>query len=176
MSKWIIDSDHSVGAFSIGHLMVARVHGQLNKVSGIVLFDPADMTSLSVELEIGVSGIMTGIPKRDDHLRSPDFFDVAIYPVISFKSLKAERTGFSSCKVNGDLTIHGITKPISIEVTVSGPVNSPFGETSIGLTGRTVIDREDFGLTWNQPLENNGLMVGKDVEISMNIEADLTDK
>jgi polyisoprenoid-binding protein YceI len=174
MPKWIIDPDHSVGAFSIGHLMVAYVHGQLNRISGTVHFDPADMTSLSVELEIDASGITTGIQKRDEHLRSQDFFDVGKYPVISFKSSKAERTGFIRCRVSGNLTIHGVTKPIAMEVTVSGPVKTPFGETCIGITGKTVLNREDFGLRWNQPVENNGLMVGKDVEISINIEADLT--
>jgi polyisoprenoid-binding protein YceI len=175
MSKWIIDHDHSVGAFSVEHLMVSRVHGQLNMVSGTVHFDPSDMTSLSVELEIGASGITTGIQKRDDHLRSQDFFDVEKYPVISFKSSKAERTGFSRCRVSGDLTIHGTTKPIAMEVTVSGPVKTPFGETCIGITGKALINREDFGLMWNQPLENSGLLVAKDVEISINIEADLTE-
>ena len=173
MPKWIIDPDHSVGAFSIVHLMVSNVHGQLNKISGTVHFDPADMTSLAVELEIDVSSIITGVQKRDDHLKSQEFFDMGKYPVISFKSSKAERTGFSRCKVSGTLTIHGITKPIAMDVTVSGPVKSPFGETCIGITGRTVLNREDFSLTWNVPVENNGLMVGKDVEISINIEADL---
>jgi polyisoprenoid-binding protein YceI len=99
---------------------------------------------------------------------------VETYPAISFKSSKAERTGFSRCKVSGDLTIHNVTKPIIIDVTVSGPVKTPFGETCIGITGRTVVNREDFGLMWNQPLENSGLMVAKDVEISINLEADLT--
>lgn len=174
ISKWVIDPDHSVGAFSVEHLMVSYVHGQLNGVSGTVHFDPPDMTSVSVELQIGVSSIMTGIQKRDEHLRSQDFFDVETYPVISFKSSKAERTGFSRCKVSGDLTIHNVTKPITIEVTVSGPVKTPFGETCIGITGRTVINREDFRLTWNQPLENSGLMFAKDVQISISLEADLT--
>lgn len=174
MSKWIIDPDHSVGAFAIGHLMVSYVHGQLNKVSGTVHFDPADMTSLSVELEMIASGISTGIQKRDEHLRSQDFFDVEKYPVITYKSSKAERTGFNRCRASGDLTIHGITKPIVMEVTVSGPVKTPFGETCIGITGKTVLNREDFGLTWNQLLENSGLMVAKYVEIFINLEADLT--
>jgi polyisoprenoid-binding protein YceI len=175
MSKWIIDQDHSVGAFSIGHLMVANVHGQLNKVSGSLYFNPPDVTSLSVELEIDVASIITGIQKRDDHLKSADFFGADTHPKITFKSTKTDRTSFSSCKVSGDLTIHGITKSITIEVAVSGPVKSPFGETTIGLSGRTVLNREDFGLTWNEPVENTGLMVGKDVEISVDIEAYLTE-
>ncbi|MBI5664951.1 MAG: YceI family protein [Nitrospirae bacterium] len=173
MSNWTIDPDHSVGAFSLTHLMVVKVHGQLNKVSGVVHLDPADVLSLSVELEIDASCISTGVQKRDDHLRSEEFFNVGKHPVISFKSAKIERTGFNRCKVSGALTICGITKETSIEATVSGPVKSPFGETCIGISGCTVINREDFGLTWNVPLENNGLMVGKYVEISVNVEADL---
>jgi polyisoprenoid-binding protein YceI len=175
MSKWIVEPDHSVGTFSIGHLMVANVHGQLNKVAGTLHFNPPDVTSLSVELEIDTASIITGVQKRDEHLKSADFFDAEKYPKITFKSTKSERTGFSSCKVSGDLTIHGITKSIAIDVTVSGPVKSPFGETSIGLTGSIVLNREEFGLMWNVPVENTGLMVDKDVAISVDIEADLTE-
>ena len=176
MSKWIIDPDHSAGAFSIGHLMVAYVHGQLNKVTGTVHFDPADITSLSVELDIEVSSIITGIQKRDDHLRSADFFDVKTFPKITFRSTGAERTGFSSCKVSGKLSIHGVSRPAELDADISGPVKSPFGETSIGITAYTVLNREDFGMTWNEPMENKGFMVGKDVEISMNVEADLAEE
>lgn len=165
-----------VGAFTAEHLMVAFVYGQFNSISGTIHLDPADITSLSVDLSINTSGVYTGIQKRDDHLRSQEFFDVEKYPLISFKSSKSERTGFSRCRVSGELTIRDITKPISMEVTVSGPVKSPFGDTGIGTTGSTTINREDFGLMWNVPLDNSGFMVAKYVEISMNIEADLTDK
>jgi polyisoprenoid-binding protein YceI len=174
MSKWVIDPDHSVGAFSIGHLMVARVHGQLNKVTGVIFYDPPDLTSLKVELEIGVESIITGIQKRDDHLKSQDFFHVEKYPHITFKSVKTERTCFHSCKVTGDLTIYGTTHPIAMDVQVLGPVKSPFGETSVGFSGTTTLNREDYGMTWNEPVEGGGFMVGKDVRISIDIEADLT--
>ena len=173
MAKWNIDPDHSVGAFTIGHMMIAHVHGQLNKVSGTVEFDPSDIGGINIVLEMDVSSIITGIQKRDEHLKSPDFFDIEKYPKITFKSLKAERTGFNNCKVTGDLTIHGVTKPMTMDISVYGPVKSPFGETSLGLTGRTCLNREDYGISWNQPMENGGLMVGKDVEISIDIEADL---
>jgi polyisoprenoid-binding protein YceI len=162
MPKWVIDPDHSVGAFSIQHMMMAHVHGQMNRVSGTIHLDTDDITSLTVELELDVSSILTGIQKRDDHLKSQDFFHIEKYPKITFRSSKAE------------ITIHGITLPLSLEVEIFGPVNSPFGETSIGLTSRTTLNREDFGITWNEPVEKSGLMVGRDVEISVNIEADLT--
>lgn len=175
MSTWIIDPDHSVGTFFIRHMMIAFVHGQLNGVSGTIFFDPADLTSLSADIEINVSSIITGITKRDDHLRSQDFFHAEKYPAISFRSTGTERTGFSTCTVRGDLTIRGITRPAAIDVTVSGPVKSPFGETSIGLSGTTMLNREDFGMMWNEPMENHGLMVARDVAIGVNMEADLAE-
>ncbi|UCF87339.1 MAG: YceI family protein [Nitrospiraceae bacterium] len=174
MPKWVIDPDHSVGAFSIRHMMIAHVHGQMNRVSGTVHLDTDDITSLTVELEIDISSILTGIQKRDDHLKSQDFFNIERYPKITFRSSNAERTGFNICQVSGEITIHGTTLPLSLEVVISGPVKSPFGETSIGLTVRTTLNREDFGMTWNEPMEKDGLMVGREVDISVNIEADLT--
>jgi polyisoprenoid-binding protein YceI len=174
MAKWVIDPDHSVGAFSIRHMMISHVHGQMNMVSGTVYLDTDDITTLAVELEIDISGILTGIQKRDDHLKSQDFFHIEKYPKIIFKSSKTERTGFNICKVSGEITVHGTTRPLSLEVEIFGPVKSPFGETSIGLTGRTRLNREDFGMTWNEPMEKDGFMVGRDVEISVNVEADLT--
>jgi len=177
VSQWNIDPDHSVGSFSIRHMTVAFVHGQMNTVSGTISFDPDNITALSIRFEVDVSSILTGITKRDDHLKSDDFFDVAKYPKIIFQSTGAERSGFHSSIIRGDLTIHGITKPITLETDILGPVQSPFGETTLGLTGRMVLNREDFGLTWNEPMGNGGFMVGKEVEVSMNIEADLvTDK
>lgn len=173
MPKWNIDPDHSVGAFSVKHLMVAHVHGQINRLSGTVHFEPTDITSVTVECEMDVSNIITGITKRDDHLKSQDFFDAEKFPKITFRSTKTERTGFHSIRVGGEMTIHGTTKPVTFDSYVLGPVKSPFGETCIGLNAKTVVNREDFGLLWNVPLEKNGVMVGRYVEISVNIEADL---
>jgi polyisoprenoid-binding protein YceI len=175
MSKWVIDPDHSVGAFSVRHMMIAHVHGQMNRVSGTVELDPSDLTSLSVKMEIGVASVLTGIKKRDDHLKSGDFFDEEKYPVITFESTKSKRSGLNTCNVSGKLTIHGISKNLDIEVEVCGPVKSPFGETSIGLACGTILNREDFGMMWNEPMEDGGLMVDRDVEVSMDIEADLTE-
>jgi len=176
MSQWNIDPDHSVGSFSIRHMTVAFVHGQMNKVSGTISFDPDNFANISIQFDIDVESIITGIGKRDDHLKSEDFFDIGKFPRITFRSKSAERTGFNSCNVSGDITIHGITKSITLEADILGPVDSPFGETTLGITGRTVINREDFGLKWNEPMGNGGFMVGKDVEITMNIEADLAEE
>jgi len=174
-STWKIDPDHSVGAFSIRHLEVAFVHGQMNEVSGTIELDPDNIESLSIEFEIGIRSILTGIGKRDDHLNSADFFDAEKFPKISFKSKKVKKTDVNTCTVSGDLTIHGITKTVTLDVDSAGPVKSPFGETSIGLTGITVLNREDYEMPWNEPLESGGFMVGKEVTVSVDIEADLSE-
>ena len=173
MAKWVIDPDHSVAVFSIRHMMIANVHGHFNKIKGTIYFDPDDVIHSSVEVSIDVSSICTGIKKRNEHLCSPDFFDVEKYPEILFKSTKVESTGSRGCNVNGDLTIHGITRPVTMEVEYSGPIKSPFGATSLGFSAKTKINREDFGIKWNMDMEGEGVMVGRDVEIILDVEADL---
>jgi len=175
MSKWVIDPDHSVAAFSIRHMTIAFVHGQMNNVTGSINLDPDNVAGMDIEFEVRVSSIITGIGKRDEHLKSADFFDVENYPKIIFKSNNVEKIGGNTFLVSGDLTVHGITKPVALDVEISGPVKSPFGETCIGLTGKTVLNRDEFKMTWNEPLENGGFMVGKEVEISVDLEADLTE-
>jgi len=175
MAKWVIDPDHSVAAFVIKHMMVANVRGQFNKISGTIHFDPADLGKSSVKVSIDASDIYTGIQKRDNHLRSPDFFDTATYPHIIFKSTKVEGDGGNKFKVNGDLTIHGITRQVTFDVEYSGPEKSPYGETSMGFTATAMVNREDYGLLWNVALESGGVMIGKDVRILIDIEADLSD-
>jgi polyisoprenoid-binding protein YceI len=175
MAKWNIDPDHSVAAFKVQHMMVSHVRGQYNKLSGAVQFDPADRSSFSLELMVDATGLYTGIRKRDDHLASPDFFDVATHPTITFKS-----TGFTASgnggRLTGDLAIHGVTKSVTLEVTFSGPVVSPEdfgGETTLGITATATINREDFGMAWNVPINDEGVMVGRDIGINLDIEADL---
>ncbi|TAL23174.1 MAG: polyisoprenoid-binding protein [Nitrospirae bacterium] len=175
MARYTIDPDHSVAAFSVRHLAIANIRGQFNKLSGVINFDRDNIFRSSVEAEIDAAGITTGVKKRDAHLLSPDFFDVEKYPKITFKSTKIEVTGDNQGKVTGDLTIHGITRSVTMDVKYSGPVKSPLGgEISLGFTATTSINREDFGMTWNVPLDNGGIMVDKDVQITIDIEADLT--
>jgi polyisoprenoid-binding protein YceI len=173
MARWIIDPDHSVAAFIVRHMMVANVRGQFNRISGEIHFDPDDVAKSSVQIAIDASGIYTGIQKRDDHLRSADFFEIEIYPQILFKSSKAEDLGGNRFKVTGDLSIHGITNSITLEGTFSGTEKSPFGEISMGFTAETTINREDYRIMWNMLLESGGFMVGKEVVISLDVEADL---
>ncbi len=173
MPEWIIDADHSVAAFSIRHMMIANVRGQFNKMSGSININEDDMTKSSIELTIDVASITTGIQKRDDHLRSADFFNVDKFPEITFKSKHIVLTGINNAKVTGDLKIHGATNEIVFDVTFLGPVNSPFGETTMGFSAETEINREDFGMMWNEKMERGGVMLGREVQITVDLEADL---
>jgi polyisoprenoid-binding protein YceI len=176
MTTWNIDPDHAVAAFKVRHLMIANVRGQFNAIHGTVHFNPEDPGSLALEARVEVAGIYTGIRKRDEHLRSPDFFDADTFPDIFFHS-----TEFTSLKENrgrlaGELIIHGITRPVTLETLISGPVRSPAeigGETTLGLAAATAINRYDFGMTWNIPLSAAELAIGREIEILLDIEADL---
>lgn len=173
MTKWTIDPDHSAAWFSVRHLMIANVRGHFGRIAGAILFDPSDVTHSSVEVTIDAASICTGIKKRDDHLRSPEFFDVEKYPEITFKSKTVQIAGSNRCKVHGDLAIHGVIHPVTLGVEYFGPVRSPFGATSMGFTAKTMVNREDYGLTWNVPMEGGGAMVGKDAKIVLEVETDL---
>jgi polyisoprenoid-binding protein YceI len=174
MARWIVDPDHTVAAFSVIHMMIAHVRGQFNKISGTIYYDPLNINASSVELVIDVASIYTGIRKRDDHLRSSDFFDVDTCPTLSFKSIRIESANGNLVNVTGDLQMHGRTCRITVPARLSGPVKDPFGDgLSMGFTASFVINREDYDITWNQPMADNGFMVGSQVEILLDIEADL---
>jgi polyisoprenoid-binding protein YceI len=175
MAKWIIDPDHSVASFVVRHMMVANVRGQFNRISGTIHFDPADMENSFVEVIIDAAGIYTGIQKRDDHLRSPDFLDVESYPQITFKSTHIETTRENRFRVTGDLSIRGISRPVTLDAEYNGTEKSPYGETSMGFTATTPINRGDYNMTWNVLLKSGGVMVGKEVLITLDVEADLAE-
>ncbi len=174
MAKWVIDPDHSVAAFVVRHMMIADVRGQFNAISGTIQFDPADIAHSSVEAEIEVSRIYTGIAKRDDHLRSPDFFDVERYPKMTFKSTSVRDIKGNRFAVIGDLTIRGVTRRVDLNVAYSGPVKDPFDEggLSMGFAASTGINRQDYGVAWNADMEG-GVVVGREVRIFLDIEADM---
>jgi len=173
MAKWVIDPDHSVAAFVVKHMMITNVRGQFNRLSGNIMIDAADMSRSSVEVSIDVTGICTGISKRDAHLRSADFFDVEKYPQIIFRSDRVKASGANQLEVSGELTIHGISRPAVFSVKSSGPEKSPEDETSLGFAASTSIDRRDFGLSWNVALDSGGVMVGTEISIYLDVEADL---
>lgn len=177
MAKWTIDAAHSVAAFSVKHMTVANVRGQFNNITGTIEFDQANPGSSSVTAEIEVAGITTGVRKRDDHLLSADFFDASKYPKITFKSTTVEGTGGNRARISGDLTIRGITRPVTMEAEYFGPVKSPEnlgGETTVGFSASLMINRQDFDIRWNVPLDGS-LMVGNEVRINLDIEADLVE-
>jgi polyisoprenoid-binding protein YceI len=170
-ATWQIDPDHSSFQFKVRHLMVSNVKGDFTKVKGVVTMDDKDVANLNVELTIDAASVNTGHAKRDEHLRAGDFFDVAKYPTITFVSKKVTRAGPDKLKVIGDLTIHGITKEVAVDV--EGPtqeVKDPWGNIRRGATGIAKINRKDFGLTWNRALETGGVVVGEDVDIFVEIE------
>jgi len=173
MAKWIIDPDHSVAAFAVRHMMISNVHGQFNRISGVIQCDPPDFAHLTVDAEIDAAGVYTGIQKRDEHLRSSDFFDAAKYPKIVFKSTRVETGGDNRYKITGNLTVRGITRSLTLAVESSGPVKDPFEEglTSIGFTASTKLNREDYGIMWNADMDG-GVIVGQEVLITLNVEAD----
>jgi polyisoprenoid-binding protein YceI len=178
MKQCTIDPDHSISTFSIRHLMIANVRGMFPKISGVISYDDRDITRSSVEAEIDVSSLSTGVKKRDEHVLSEEMLDAAQYPTMTFRSRSIERMGDGVVKVQGDLTIHGVTKPVTFDVEHFGPVKSPWGgEVSIGFSCRGRIDREDFGVHWgSDPLPGGGLMAGRQVEITLDVEADLPEE
>ena len=168
---WQIDPDHSSFQFKVRHLTVSNVKGDFTKVKGAVTIDDKDISNLNVELTIDATSVNTGHAKRDEHLRAPDFFDVAKYPTITFVSKKVIKDGPDRLKVTGDLTLHGVTREVT--VNVEGPtqeVKDFGGNFRRGATGTAKINRKDFGLTWNRALETGGLVVGEDVDIFVEIE------
>ena len=177
MARWTIDPDHSCAAFAIRHMALAHVRGQFNILKGTILFDPADKSKTLVEVEIDVASVNTGIKKRDEHLRTGDFFDQTKYPLISFKSRSVEFLDSSRCRVTGDLTLHGATHPVAFEGEYADPKQNHFGEeTTIGFSGSTTVNREDYGMMWgSEPMEGGGLVAGKEVQIFIDIEADLAE-
>ena len=170
--NWQIDPAHTNVEFTVRHMMISNVKGQFQKTSGTVTVNGSDPTSAKIDATIDATSIDTRVDKRDAHLKSPAFLDVDKFPTITFKSNKVEADGPGKWKVKGDLTLHGVTKPVVLEVESTGtPITDPMGNTRAGASATTKISRKDFGLTWNQPLETGGVMVGDEVAISIDVEA-----
>lgn len=169
-SNWDLDASHSTVGFAVRHMMVSNVHGKFTKVTGTLALDDKDVTKSIVNVDIETSSVDTSEPKRDEHLRSPDFFDAAKFPKMTFKSTKVEKVG-EKLKVTGDLTIKGITKPVVLSVDSFTPeVKDAFGGFRKGATATTKINRKDFGLTWNKTLDAGGVALGEDITIELDLE------
>jgi polyisoprenoid-binding protein YceI len=170
-TTWTIDPDHSNVGFKVRHLMVSNVKGNFEKHTGVVEINDKDITKSKIEVSIDTNSINTNVQKRDDHLRSADFFDVAKYPAMTFVSKKVAKAGKDKLKVTGDLTLHGITKQVVLDV--EGPSKEskdPWGNIRKGATATTKINRKDFGLVWNAALETGGVAVGEEITITLEIE------
>ena len=169
-SVWHIDPAHSLTEFSIRHMMVSNVRGRFGGISGTIIDAGDDPKYSSVKAAIDVTTLITGDPQRDEHLRSPDFFDVAKYPSITFESrrIAGSREKFT---IIGDLTIHGLTREVSLDVRFNGTGTNPIGQTVAGFSAETKLNRKDFGLNWNVALEAGGFLVGDQLKVELELEA-----
>ena len=152
-------------------MMITMVRGQYKNLKGTLYFDPSDPARSSVEVTIDAASFSTEEPERDAHLRSADFLDVEDFPTIHFRSTHVEATGFSTYTITGDLTIRGVTRPVTLEAHYYGPVDTPFNNTRIGFLATTRIKREDFGVSWNNPIPGGGYVVAKEVDLTIDVEA-----
>lgn len=166
-----IDPMHSGVNFRVAHMMVGRVRGRFEKFSGTIDYDKAKPKTWKAEATIDAASISTDVEARDNHLRSPDFFDVAKFPEITFKTKSVKPGKDGKAVLIGELTIHGVTKPVALDLEIAGTSKDPKGATHLGASATTKINRKDFGLVWNKALEAGGVMVGDEVEISLDVEA-----
>jgi len=166
-----LDATHSAARFSVRHMMISRVHGEFTGLSGTLEFDPASPETAKTSVEIDVSTVSTHQADRDAHLKSADFFDVAQYPKLTFVSTSVSKLGDEEATITGDLTIHGVTKSVTLQVEgASVEVKDPWGNLRLGFTAKTKIKRSDYGLTYNAALETGGVLIGDDIEITLDVQ------
>jgi polyisoprenoid-binding protein YceI len=169
---WQIDPVHTTVGFSVRHMTISTVRGQFNKVAGTITANDNDPATAVIEATIDTASIDTHSPDRDSDLKSANFLDVAKYPTMTFKSKKIEAAGPGKYNVVGDLTLHGVTKEVTLAVEATGaPIKDPWGNMRAGATATTTINRKDFGLTWNKVIEAGGAVVGDAVAVEIDVEA-----
>jgi polyisoprenoid-binding protein YceI len=171
MTTYTIDYQHSDVSFSVRHMVFAKVRGHFTKWTADLAFDPTNPAASSVRVTLDAASIDTREAQRDGHLKSPDFLDVEKYPQIAFKSTKVEKAGDKKYAVTGDLTIHGVTKPVRLDVEELGGGKDPWGNQRVAFAAKARVDRGDFGLKWNQALETGGVLVGEHIDIDIDVEA-----
>jgi polyisoprenoid-binding protein YceI len=174
MATWIFEPGHTAAEFCVRHMMVTWVRGHFKDIHGSLEFDPDSPTTLSLQATIAAAKLWTGEPQRDEHLRSADFLDVANHSEIRFQSSKAERVGANDYEVAGDLSVRGVTRPVSLDLHYLGLWRTPYNQarvTRVGFSGKTRINRHDFDVRWNSSMENGGVVVGTDVLITLDVEA-----
>jgi polyisoprenoid-binding protein YceI len=170
-TTWQIDPQHSSAQFSVTHLMISTVRGEFHGLKGTLSLDDKDITKSTVEVTIDANSVDTREPNRDAHLKSPDFFDVAKYPTLTFKSTKVEQVSPGELKVTGDLTIRGVTKQVVLNVEgPKAPIKDPWGLQRSAVSATAKINRQDFGVSWNKTLDSGGVVVSDDVRITLDVE------
>ncbi len=165
-----VDPAHSSVGFEVRHL-VSNVQGQFRDYEGTFTFDEKDLSKFKIKSSAKAASIDTANAKRDEHLKSPDFFDAKKFSTITFVSNKLEKAGDSTFKATGDFTMHGVTKPVVFEVESMGEAKDPWGNTRRGFVAKAKINRKDFGIVWNKALDSGGVMLGDDVKLMLNLEA-----
>jgi polyisoprenoid-binding protein YceI len=170
MSTWNIDPTHSTVGFSVKHLMISTVRGRFSDYTATLTLDEAAAANSTLAVSINTASVDTRTEQRDNHLRSPDFFDVANHPALTFKSTKIQGDIGGAFSVHGDLTIRGTTRPVTLTATFEGAGKDPWGNERKAFTATGKINREEFGLTWNQALEAGGLLVSTDVKLELEVQ------
>jgi len=168
--SWQIDSAHSQISFTVRHMMISKVRGRFESFTGEINFDENNPENTTVYIEIDAASINTREEQRDGHLKSPDFLNAEQYPKLVFKSKRVEKSSDNTGKLIGDLTIRDVTREVVLDVEYAGIAKSPWGTISAGFSATTTINREDWGLTWNQALETGGVLVGKEIKIEIELE------
>ena len=168
--KYEIDTAHSFVTFTIDHLGLSKAKGSFRDVSGAIMYDAKDISKSAVEVVIKTASINTNNEARDKHLRTADFFDAEKYPEMTFKSKRVEKRGSDYVAI-GDLTIHGVTKEVSMPFKLNGPVKDMSGTMRMGVDANLKINRQDFGITWSETLDTGGLLIGNEVSIDISVEA-----
>jgi polyisoprenoid-binding protein YceI len=169
--NWNIDAAHTGIHFSVRHMVVSKVRGHFTKYTGTLLLDAEDLTRSTVQVTIDAASIETGVADRDKHLRSADFFDVAKFPYLQFRSKAIVGIDDVRYSVIGDLTIRDVTREVRLEAEYGGRAKDPWGNERVGFAAKTSLDRKDFGLKWNQMLEAGGVLVGDKIDIEIELEA-----
>ena len=168
---WSLDKAHSSVGFSVRHLVISKTTGKFDDFTGTIVFDGKNFAAASVELTVQMASVDTDDEKRDEHLRSADFFETEKFPTMDFKSKKVTKGEGDAFTITGDLTIKGVTKEVTFDCQFPGVVNDPWGNTKAGFSAMTQINRQDFGVTWSKSLDGGGLVVGDDVDVMIEVEA-----
>lgn len=175
LKTYKIDEAHSTIRFWVRHLMIAKVHGEFPDITGSVVYDETNLDLARIEVSVKIGSLTTRNEQRDAHLKSADFLDAESFPEMTYRSTRVTKRAPNNFLIDGDLTLHGVTRPVQLEAETTDEIPSPFGGYKVGVNAKGEVNREDFGMTWNQALETGGVMVGKEVHFEIDLELDRAD-